>query len=333
MKRRYIWAILACLPAIAAGVLAFLLQERMEGASGCKEAYTIYIDEDDTADSVRAKSCMGWRWDIFGMVMKYKVRTGCYRIEPQEKCLQTYRLLRNGTQTPIRLTIPSARTMDKLAQRLSEKLMLDSATIANTLTDSLFCKEYGYNTATLPSLFIPDTYELYWNVTMPDLMKRMVKENSRFWNSERDGKAKSLGLTHEAVATLASIVDEETANNGEKPMIAGMYINRLRIGMPLQADPTVKFALGDFALRRIYNEHLKVDNPYNTYRNTGLPPGPIRIASKAGLDAVLNRVEHPYLYMCAKEDFSGTHNFAVTYSEHLKNAARYVRALNERKIR
>ena len=135
------------------------------------------------------------------------------------------------------------------------------------------------------------------------------------------------------MATLASIIDEETANNGEKPMVAGMYINRLHKQMPLQADPTVKFALGDFSLRRIYQKHLTIDSPYNTYRNVGLPPGPIRIASIAGIDAVLNYVHHDYLYMCAKEDFSGTHNFARTYPEHLQNARRYVQALNERNIK
>lgn len=333
MNKRYIFIALACFCALAAGMLAFLMQESMEGVSGSREAYTLYIDYDDTPDSVRMKSRIGWRWRVFNMAMKYKVRTGCYTIEPSARCLHTYRLLRNGIQTPVRLTIPTTRTMDKMAQRLSEKLMLDSAEIANALTDSLFYGEYGYTKETLPALFIPDTYEVYWDISMSALMKRMVSENKRFWNKERCQKAESLRLTHEEVATLASIVDEETANDAEKPMIAGMYLNRLNIGMPLQADPTVKFALGDFALRRIYNEHLKVDNPYNTYRNTGLPPGPIRVASKAGLEAVLNRVEHPYLYMCAKEDFSGTHNFAVTYSDHLKNAARYVRALNERKIR
>jgi UPF0755 protein len=145
--------------------------------------------------------------------------------------------------------------------------------------------------------------------------------------------AANLGLTPEEVCTLASIIDEETANTGEKPDIAGMYLNRLHRNMPLQADPTVKFALQDFALRRIYYAQLETDSPYNTYMNTGLPPGPIKIASKQGIDAVLHASQHPYLYMCAKEDFSGTHNFATTYAEHQNNAARYARALNQRGIR
>ena len=164
-------------------------------------------------------------------------------------------------------------------------------------------------------------------------MERLRKEHDHFWNGQRVAKATSLGLTENEVCTLASIIDEETANNGEKPMIAGMYLNRLKKGMPLQADPTVKFALKDFALRRIYHDMLNYNSPYNTYKNTGLPPGPIKIASVAGIDAVLNRVEHDYLYMCAKEDFSGTHNFASNYQDHLKNAARYAQALNDRGIK
>ena len=161
----------------------------------------------------------------------------------------------------------------------------------------------------------------------------MVKSHNHFWNNGRKQKAEAMGLTPNEVATMASIIDEETANNGEKPMIAGMYYNRLKTNMPLQADPTIKFAHKDFALRRIYNKLLSVDSPYNTYKNIGLPPGPIKIASVAGIDAVLNHVDHDYMYMCAKEDFSGTHNFAVTYQEHLRNAAKYTKALNERGIR
>jgi UPF0755 protein len=165
-------------------------------------------------------------------------------------------------------------------------------------------------------------------------MERMAKENARFWgDANREAKAKALEMTHEEVITLASIVDEETANNAEKPRVAGLYLNRLHQGIPLQADPTVKFAMGDASLRRILNKHLTTDNPYNTYVHRGLPPGPIRIPTVAGIDAVLNAERHNYLYMCAKEDFSGTHNFAATYAEHLINARRYQRALNERGIK
>ena len=211
--------------------------------------------------------------------------------------------------------------------------MLDSTETADSFADSAFCAKYGYDTATIMALFIPDTYEVYWNISLEKLMDKMVKSHNHFWNNGRKQKAEAMGLTPNEVATMASIIDEETANNGEKPMIAGMYYNRLKTNMPLQADPTIKFAHKDFALRRIYNKLLSVDSPYNTYKNIGLPPGPIKIASVAGIDAVLNHVDHDYMYMCAKEDFSGTHNFAVTYQEHLRNAAKYTKALNERGIR
>jgi UPF0755 protein len=238
------------------------------------------------------------------------------------------------------LTIPSVRTIGDLAAAVSSKLMIDEEQLYDSLASESVCKNYGYDTATIACLFIPNTYDIYWNTNISKFLNRMQKENKKFWNFERTQKAKSLNLTPEQVITLASIVDEETANNSEKPMIAGMYYNRLMYrdgeypnGMPLQADPTIKYAWKKFDLKRIYNKLLYINSPYNTYKNTGLPPGPIRIPSVAGIDAVLNLTHHNYLYMCAKEDFSGTHNFARTYQEHLANAAKYSKALNERGIK
>lgn len=301
----------------------------------------VCIDNDDTADSVFAKltpiasghSMTGFRTLTRHSGYAENIRTGRYAIHPDEGAFTVFRHLKNGQQTSMNLTIPESRTMNKLAGSLSRKLMLDSATIANALTDSTFCAKYGYDTATIAAIFVPNTYDIYWNISLEKFMSRMQKEHELFWNDKRIGKAKTLGLSSIEVSTLASIVDEETANNAEKPMIAGMYCNRLKEEMPLQADPTIKFALKDFSLRRIYHKHLSIESPYNTYKNTGLPPGPIKIASVAGIDAVLNRADHDYLYMCAKEDFSGTHNFARTYEEHLKNAAKYTKALNERGIK
>ena len=241
--------------------------------------------------------------------------------------------MRSGRQVPVRLTIPSVRTMERLAEELSEKLMVSKEELMKTFESKDSCAKYGVTPETMACIFIPETYEVYWTIGVEQLMERMKTESKFFWNAERTRKAKALGLTPDQVITIASIVDEETANNAEKPMIAGMYYNRYRKGMPLQADPTVKFALQDFEIKRIYNNMLDVDSPYNTYKNEGLPPGPIRIPSVAGIDAVLNLVKHNYLYMCAKEDFSGTHNFATTYDEHLKNAAKYSRALNARGIK
>ena len=297
------------------------------------EENVIYIDKDDTPDSVFNKAQLGWRGNLINKVMPYRqVRTGRYVIGPNTDILTLYRKLRNGQQDPILLTIPTSRTMDRLAGALSKKLMLDSLTLVNAFTDEEFCQQMGYNTATLPALFIPNTYEVYWDISLKGLMTRMQKENKAFWDTEREQKAKKMNLTHEEICTLASIVDEETANDAEKPIIAGLYLNRLHKGMLLQADPTVKFAVGDFSLRRILGKHLQKESPYNTYLNIGLPPGPIRIASIKGLDAVLNHREHNYLYMCAKADFSGTHEYASTFSEHQKNARNYIRALNARNI-
>ena len=212
--------------------------------------------------------------------------------------------------------------------------MLDSASLADILTDTAACAQLGYTRETVPALFIPNTYQVYWDISAEQLLERLQKENAAFWNAEqRTAKAKALGMSREEVVTLASIVDSETTNNPEKPRIAGLYLNRLKANMLLQSDPTVIFAVGDFTIRRVLRKHLDIDSPYNTYKYKGLPPGPIRIPSVVGIDAVLNHEAHNYLYMCAKEDFSGTHNFAATYAEHQQNARRYIRALDKRGIK
>ena len=315
----------------------------------CKKSTTyLYIDQDDNYDSLMTKlmpvaSKHGYH--AFCILSRHsklteKVRTGRYAIEPSTSTFTLFRHIKNGMQTPVSLTVPSVRTMEDMAGAISRKLLLDSTTIVNALKDEAVCRKYGYNTATIAALFIPNTYDVYWNITMDGLLERLQKENKNFWNVQRIDKATRLKLTPNEVVTLASIVDEETANNAEKPMIAGMYYNRLMLrnseypqGMPLQADPTIKFAWKNFALKRIYNSLLHIHSPYNTYVNPGLPPGPIRVPSIAGIDAVLNMVHHNYLYMCAKEDFSGTHNFASTYAEHMANAKRYATALNQRGIK
>lgn len=301
----------------------------------------IYIDDDDTQDSVFAKieavankhALTGFRTLARHSGYAGKIHSGKYAVTPEESTFTVYRHIKNGVQSPVRLTIPETRTMNRLATFLAGKLMMDSTEVAQALADSSFCGKFGYTPATIPAMFVPNTYEIYWNVTLDNFMERMKKEHDAFWTGQRADKAGAMGMTPDEVATMASIIDEETANNSEKPMIAGMYYNRLKQNMPLQADPTVKFAWKDFSIKRIYNKLLHIDSPYNTYKNTGLPPGPIKIASVAGIDAVLNHVDHDYLYMCAKEDFSGTHNFARTYEEHLQNAAKYTKALNERGIK
>ncbi len=260
------------------------------------------------------------------------ISTGRYEIRNGESVYHVFSRIWRGYQTPLNVTINSARTMRRLAGQVGRQLMIDSVEIATLMYDSTFQAKMGYTKETMPALFIPDTYEMYWDISVDEFFERMQTEHKRFWNSSRQAKAKEMGLTENEVSILASIVEEETNNNPEKPSVAGLYYNRLRIGMPLQADPTIKFALQEFGIRRILNSDLNVESPYNTYLHRGLPPGPIRIPSVIGLDAVLNYAHHNYLYMCAKEDFSGTHNFAATYRGHLNNAQRYWAALNRRKI-
>ncbi len=300
----------------------------------------VYIDDDDTQDSVMAKmTSFSHTAGMTGLqtLMRHSnygehIRTGRYAIGPREGAFMVFRHLKRGQQTSMNLVIPEVRTMDRLAGALARKLMIDSATIAQALTSEEVCRQLGYDTCTIAAMFVPNTYDIYWNIGIDGLLQRMQKEHDKFWEGDRQTKAAQIQLTPVEVCTLASIIDEETANTSEKPMIAGMYLNRLHQQMPLQADPTIKFALKQFELKRIYHKLLMIDSPYNTYQNEGLPPGPIKIASIKGIDAVLNHVAHDYLYMCAKEDFSGSHNFARTYEEHLKNAARYTKALNDKGI-
>ncbi|MCI6839656.1 MAG: endolytic transglycosylase MltG [Prevotella sp.] len=344
LGKRLLLAAAACI-VVAVGISYYYFFTSM--LKGDSTEY-VYIDDDDTIDSVLVKLrpiANAHSMSAFSMLANHTsyaqhVRSGRYALTPGAGALTVFRHMKNGLQSPISLTVPSVRTADKLASELSRKLMIDSTALYRALTDEPTCRKYGYDTATIVCMFIPNTYDIYWNTSVDRLLDRMKKESEHFWEGERNEKANALHLTPVQVITLASIVDEETANDSEKPMVAGMYYKRLNIrnaeypnGMPLQADPTIKFAWKRFDLKRIYNNLLHIDSPYNTYVNPGLPPGPIRIPSVAGIDAVLNLVHHDYIYMCAKEDFSGTHNFARTYKEHLQNAAKYSKALNERGIK
>ncbi|WP_298629575.1 endolytic transglycosylase MltG [uncultured Porphyromonas sp.] len=257
---------------------------------------------------------------------------GSYTIEPKMTVQALYNRLVYGMQTPISLYFTSYRLPSQLYRRLGSQLMIDSVEVAKAMNDSLLLHSLNVPDTTLVYYVLPNTYEVYWDITPNDLIQKLAGESRKFWDAHRKAQADSLGLSPYEVITLASIVQEESAKVDEYPMIARLYLNRLKIGMPLQADPTIKFALKDFGLRRIRHNHLKVDSPYNTYTNKGLPKGPIRIPTMEAIDGVLNASDHSYLYMCAKEDFSGYHNFASTYSEHQKNAGKYVAALNDRGI-
>lgn len=306
-----------------------------------KETVYIYINEEKNfddlcrqlVDSVNCSNIQNFR--KLADILKYpeNMKTGRYAVDPGVNNLDLLNILRRGQQTAIRITFNNVRLKKDLAERLAEQLMIADKDMLALIDNEEFCRSLGFTSETIPVMFLPNTYEVYWNISAENLIKRMKREYDNFWTDKRKEKAKAIDLTPIEVSILASIVEEETAVADEYPIVSGLYLNRLSRGIPLQADPTVKFAVGDFSLRRILNKHLEVESPYNTYKHTGLPPGPLRIPSIKGLDGVLNHMKHNYLYMCAKEDFSGRHNFAKTLAEHNRNANQYRAALNRLNIR
>lgn len=331
--------IIATVVAVVAFVCSFVRQA-LEANFHIERTAYVLIDTNDNLDSVLAKvdaaarptTLLGLR--MMAAVTSYAdhLHTGRYAVEPGGTMLDLFRHLHGGTQSPVQLTVVPVRTIAQMAAQLADELMVDSARLAQALADTTVIAPLGYNRETVLSLFIPNTYEVYWDTDVTGLLSRLSAENARFWTTERTESAARLGLTKAEVYTLASIIDSETANDAEKPVIAGLYLNRLRIGMPLQSDPTVIFAIGDYSIHRVRHEHLTYPSPYNTYLHRGMPPGPIRVASIAGIDAVLHADHNDYLYMCAKDDLSGTHEFATTFAEHTANARHYAAALNRRGI-
>lgn len=262
-----------------------------------------------------------------------RVKGGRYIVERNMTYRNLVRMFAIGRQTPVNLVISgNIRTKEKLAGLVSEQLEADSISILNLLNDPIFLDEFDLNPFNSILLFMPNTYNVYWNREPKQLFRDMKREFDRYWTAERQRKLDSLKLNRIEAMIVASISIEESAKYDELPRIAGVYINRLHTGMPLQADPTVKYAVGDFSLKRVLTVHTEIDSPYNTYRNTGLPPGPICIPPPRAVDAVLDCEHHDYLFFCAKDDFSGYHVFAKTLNQHSQNANAYRLALNKRKI-
>lgn len=267
-----------------------------------------------------------------GLEESYKV--GHYVVKDGMNVIEVVRMLKLGLQTPVNVTMNNVKIPAQLAGKLAPQLEADSVELVKVFTDEALAKELGFDSPlTMFSIFLPNTYEFYWTVKPREFVDRMYREYKRFWEGDRDKKRERSGLDRVEVATLASIVYEETRKVDEMPRVAGVYMNRLRMGMPLQADPTIKYAMQDFGLRRILNRHLKTPSPYNTYLNRGLPPSPICMPSIEAIDAVLNFEKHDYVFFCARPTFDGYHNFAKTYSEHLRNARAYQAELNKRNIK
>jgi len=266
------------------------------------------------------------------MNLKNNIYAGKYLIPKGTSLYDLVSMLRGGHQTPVKLIINNVNFKSDLAAKISGQIALDSLSVYSFLNDEEQLKTIGYDKDNILCLFIPNTYEVYWSISQEAFLKKIKAEHATFWNKSRTEKANSLGLDENEVFILASIVEKEYKYPEERPRIAGVYINRLAKGMKLQADPTVKFALGDLSLKRILTVHTDYDNPYNTYFNLGLPPGPICLPETSTIDAVLNAEEHAYLYFCAKEDLSGYHVFNTTYTAHLQTARLYQAALNKLRI-
>ena len=272
-------------------------------------------------------------FSFLSKLMKYSenIKEGAYKIKMNMSNYDLISMLRAGDQTPINITFSYSRKINDLAQKISEKLKISEKDLMDFITENSQ-SNYGFDNQNIIGMFLPDTYEVYWDITPKNLLDRMKSEYDKFWNSERITKLERVNLSKNEVITLASIVASETNKIDEADRIAGVYINRLRKNMLLQADPTLIYAANDFSIRRVLNKHKKIKSPYNTYMNKGLPPGPIRLSPKKYIDAVLNFENHRFIFFCAKDDFSGYHEFAITLSEHNKNARKFQRALNKRKI-
>lgn len=274
-------------------------------------------------------------FDYAAKAMKYpeSVKAGRYKLTPGMDNRSLISNLRGGYQEAVKLRFANIRLKENFAGILGKNFEADSLQFSTILNNEAVAEKYGFTIDNFYSMFIPNTYDIYWNTSPDKVVERLHEEYKKFWNEERKEKAKQQNLTPIEVSILASIVRGEALHNDEMPQIAELYLNRLRKGMLLQADPTVIFANNDFTIRRVLYKHLAIDNPYNTYRFKGLPPGPITMAPIVAIDAVLNPAKHDYIYMCAKEDFSGYHAFATNEKEHLVNARKFQRALDKRNIK
>ena len=272
-------------------------------------------------------------FSVLSKLMDYddNIKIGAYRVKTNMSNYNMISMLRSGNQTPINITFSYARKIDDLAEKITEKLMISNEDLMKYLVENID-KYKGFNEMDIISVFLPDTYEVYWNISPKNLVDKMYSEYKKFWDADRMRKLENINLNKKEAIILASIVASETRMIDEADRIAGVYMNRLNKNMRLQADPTLVFAANDFTIRRVLNKHKKIKSPYNTYIHKGLPPCPIRLTPKNYIDAVLNYEKHNYIFFCAKEDFSGYHSFATNLGDHNRNARKFQRALNERKI-
>ena len=318
---------------LSAAVPFLVIGSPHEGVVKVRKGSTIDMIADSVQKNVDFNYGKKVRTMLNLMNAKVENREGAFRIPKGMSAFTAARRIKNGVQDGIRFTFNNVRTLDEWTQRWGDTFSAGPDEMRKALMDSTVCAKYDKTPQTIACLLMPDTYEFYWDITPEKMLDRMYEYYKEFWNNDRKAKAERLGLTPDQVATVASIVEEETSKADERGKVARLYLNRYQQGMRLQADPTVKFAIGDFSIKRITVPMTQVNSPYNTYRVDGLPPGPIRLPEKSTIDAVLDAPQHDYLYMCARADFSGYHDFSRDYATHLDNAHRYQAALNDRGIK
>lgn len=336
-----IFLLVLLIATVVGGIIAYTFYQRIYSSnSGISEDQSLYITTGTDYETLLnqlvkekiIKKKNSFDWVAKKMNLPNKVLPGHYIIKPEltNRALATQ--LRSGNQTPVKMVFNVERSIADLAGTVAPQIEADSLSILNYIMDTTFMQNHKLDTNSIMTVFIPNTYEFYWNTSAEKFAEKMISASKQFWNKDRLAKANDLSLSPNEVIAVASIVQQESNKQDEMQDIAGVYLNRVEKGWKLQADPTVKFAMGDFALRRILNKHLKFDNPYNTYMYEGIPPGPICMPEPTTIDAVLNANEHDYMYFCAKDDFSGYHALAKTLKEHNRNARNYQKALNRKKI-
>jgi UPF0755 protein len=339
-KKRIYIILIVCLVLLLGTATNFSLKLFRSNTNKQFEQGYLYIPTgsnlDDVVAIIKAQQILNntesFKWVASKMNFK-NIKPGKYKITKGLSNIELVRLLRSGKQEPIKLTFQNIRLKTDFAGYIGKNFEIDSLAFLNMLDSIDLVRQYGFDEETIFCMFIPNTYELYWNTSKEKFFERMQKEYIKFWNTERLAQAKAIGLSPVQVSILASIVDQEALLNREMVRIAGVYMNRLNRGIKLEADPTVIFANGDFTVKRVLYKLLQKDSPYNTYKYSGLPPGPICMPSVAAIDAVLHFEKHNYIYFCAKEDFSGLHNFASNVTEHQMNARKFQQALNNRGIK
>jgi len=341
MKRKQFLILLTVLAVVALFILFFLYRQYFAvNVQPKNKSSVIYIPSNSSYEQVMdtLEAYISVRsWNSLNWIAEKKsypghIKPGKYIIDKELTYNELINMLRSGRQIPVNVTFNNIRYIDQLAGKIGGMIEADSSSIIAFLSDPENYSSDGFTRENIISVFIPNTYQFFWNTDARTLYDRMLREYKKFWNEERLEKSKEKGLDPIEVGILASIIDDEVARPDEKPRIAGVYLNRLKRGIPLQACPTIKFALNDFTITRVLYIHLQTDSPYNTYKYRGFPPGPIGCPSIEGIESVLNAEEHDYLYFAAKADFSGYHNFSRSLAEHNRYAAMYQRELNKRKI-